>query len=241
MQSLISTPLSKGYINRAIIQSGGGLSANVTPRPYADAEKAGKELWDEAGITTLEQMRKMPASEFKALQTKYQQTHKGGRPFYVCVDGEMLTDTYEHIAKAGNELNIPYMIGFCTNDNAPTMMKKAAEDWALLQETQGRKSTYVYCFGRTLPDDGSFTDTRRDIIPLKGSFHSSELWYMFGTLDNCWRPMEEADYALSDIMVNYWTNFVKYGNPNGKGLPTWSAYTKSTPYIQALDETIVGK
>ena len=241
VQSLISTPLSKGYINRAIIQSGGGLGPNVTPRPYADAEKAGKELWDEAGVTTLEQMRKMPASEFKALQTKYQQTHKGGRPFYVCVDGEMLTDTYEHIAKAGNELNIPYMIGFCTNDNAPAMMKKAAEDWALLQEQQGRKPTYVYCFSRTLPDDGSFTDTRRDIIPLKGSFHSSELWYMFGTLDNCWRPMEEVDYALSDIMVNYWTNFVKYGNPNGKGLPIWNAYTKSTPYIQTLNETIVGK
>ncbi len=53
--------------------------------------------------------------------------------------------------------------------------------------------------------------------------------------------MEEVDYALSDIMVNYWTNFVKYGNPNGKGLPIWSAYTKSTPYIQTLNETIVGK
>ena len=64
---------------------------------------------------------------------------------------------------------------------------------------------------------------------------------MFGTLDRCWRPMEKVDYELSEIMVSYWTNFAKTGNPNGNGLPTWDAYTKATPHLQQLNETIVGK
>ena len=33
--------------------------------------------------------------------------------------------------------------------------------------------------------------------------------------------MEEKDYALSDQMTNYLTNFAKSGDPNGEGLPCW--------------------
>ena len=56
---------------------------------------------------------------------------------------------------------------------------------------------------------------------MKGAFHSSELWYVFGTLGKCWRPMEQHDYELSSKMVEYWTNFAKNGNPDGEGLPEW--------------------
>ena len=33
--------------------------------------------------------------------------------------------------------------------------------------------------------------------------------------------MEEKDYALSDKMVTYLTNFAKNGDPNGDDLPAW--------------------
>ena len=61
---------------------------------------------------------------------------------------------------------------------------------------------YVYYFRHPLPGDDA------------GAFHSAELWYMFGTLDRCWRPMTEVDRTLSDRMLRYWTNFMKSGNPN---------------------------
>ena len=54
-----------------------------------------------------------------------------------------------------------------------------------------------------------------------GAWHSSDLWYWFGTLDACWRPMEQKDYELSEQMTAYLTNFARSGNPNGIGLPTW--------------------
>ena len=42
-----------------------------------------------------------------------------------------------------------------------------------------------------LPDIPYMAGCTRD--DMAGAFHSSELWYMFGTLDRCWRPMEDAD------------------------------------------------
>ena len=74
-----------------------------------------------------------------------------------------------------------------------------------------KQPSYVWYFDRMLPGDDN------------GAWHSSDLWYWFGTLKNCWRPMEAKDYGLSQRMVEYLTNFAKTGNPNGKGLPKWDA------------------
>ena len=56
----------------------------------------------------------------------------------------------------------------------------------------------------------------------KGAWHSSDLWYWFGTLKNCWRPMEKKDYDLSAQMVSYLCNFAAKGDPNGENLPHWT-------------------
>lgn len=69
---------------------------------------------------------------------------------------------------------------------------------------------------------------------MKGAFHSSELWYVFGTLGRCWRPMEQHDYDLSAKMVEYWTNFAKNGNPDGEGLPQWKPCAKGNEFIMEL-------
>jgi para-nitrobenzyl esterase len=58
---------------------------------------------------------------------------------------------------------------------------------------------------------------------------------MFHTLGRSWRPMTEHDYELSDKMMDYWTNFVKFGNPNGKGVDgPWKNSTADDPYIEEL-------
>jgi len=53
----------------------------------------------------------------------------------------------------------------------------------------------------------------------RGAWHSSDLWYWFGTLAHCWRPFTEKDTALSAQMVDYLTNFARTGDPNGADLP----------------------
>ena len=52
---------------------------------------------------------------------------------------------------------------------------------------------------------------------------------MFHSLGRSWRSFTEADDALSIEMVNAWTNFAIYNDPNGKDNTIWTPYTSKTP------------
>ncbi|MBE6816567.1 MAG: carboxylesterase family protein [Ruminococcaceae bacterium] len=86
------------------------------------------------------------------------------------------------------------------------------------------KPVYFYYFSK---DNGS----------LRAN-HAGEMPYAYG---NLWRHgylYEDADFALSDTMQNYWVNFVKTGNPNGNDLPQWAPYTKTQRQILQLDNEV---
>jgi para-nitrobenzyl esterase len=73
------------------------------------------------------------------------------------------------------------------------------------------------------------------------AWHSSELWYTFGSLRDIpeQRDWQEWDYKLADIMSSYWSNFIKTGDPNGEGLTEWpSADTLS--YMNLGDAETIG-
>jgi para-nitrobenzyl esterase len=48
-----------------------------------------------------------------------------------------------------------------------------------------------------------------------------------------WDP---ADFKVSETMQAYFVNFIKTGNPNGKGMPEWPSYTAAGNYqIMKID------
>jgi para-nitrobenzyl esterase len=77
-----------------------------------------------------------------------------------------------------------------------------------------------------------------------GTFHSVDLWFFFETLAKCWRPFVGKHYDLARQMCNYWANFIRNGNPNGKDstgedMPQWNPYTPEAPYGMAFGDKAV--
>ncbi|NLD38586.1 MAG: carboxylesterase family protein [Desulfatiglans sp.] len=67
-----------------------------------------------------------------------------------------------------------------------------------------------------------------------GAFHSVDLWFFFETLAKCWRPFVGMHYDLARKMCNYWANFIRTGDPNGKDadgsdMPFWKPFTEEDP------------
>jgi len=83
-------------------------------------------------------------------------------------------------------------------------------------------NAFIYTFGRVTP--GS-----------EIGWHSGELWYMFGSMRRetaGFRNWERWDWATADIATDYWSNFIKTGNPNGPTVLEWpAAETMDVMYI----------
>jgi para-nitrobenzyl esterase len=63
-----------------------------------------------------------------------------------------------------------------------------------------------------------------------GTAHSEEEPYVFGNFDPAlhWTP---EDLNLGQDVSTYWTNFAKYGIPNGNGLPDWPEFSDASPRV----------
>ncbi|WP_374754554.1 carboxylesterase/lipase family protein [Dyadobacter fermentans] len=104
--------------------------------------------------------------------------------------------------------------------------------WAKAQAAQG-KPAYLYRFTRKLPATG--------IYAQYGAFHTGEVAYAYDNLrfiDRTLRPLEATDDQIANVMSAYWVNFIKTGNPNGRGLPEWPAFNANAPQMILLGEDI---
>jgi hypothetical protein len=65
--------------------------------------------------------------------------------------------------------------------------------------------------------------------------------YVFGnfgggiSLPGLGGPSRPADVALSDLMISYWVNFAKKGDPDGPVLPPWPAFTPAAQNAMHFD------
>ena len=94
--------------------------------------------------------------------------------------------------------------------------------WVKLQSQTGKSPAYAAYLDQ--PSKMSFSQN-----PLRrGVAHADDIMYLNGMFLN--QPEKfPAEAAVSEIMQQYWVNFAKTGNPNGKGLPYWPSFDETKP------------
>ena len=201
------SPISKGLFNKAIMSSGGGVSKMMST---STAEKS-YEFWHavmkNAGCSTIDELKVVDVETYF---NAWQQTKKEMKGFYMpspVIDNEYVIGNGVDLLKDNKQHQINYMCGSTSEDMMPPIIFNMSKKWCEAQS----KDSYTWYFDRQLPGDNN------------GAWHSSDLWYWFGTLDNCWRPFKQKDYDLSNQMTDYLCNFVKTGNPNGNNHPEWKS------------------
>lgn len=267
VQALLTTPLTEGMVSKVIMQSGGGITAVPDMRfPSLEEAEARTDL-TLLGVSSIREARALswqalldrwsssmpaqglqrtPVADGWVLPDSLDQMARQGRHRQVpCLIGytsregipaapnyqlwrELLEREYgprqagTFAALCGGEK------GFAaySQEHFTLHCRAAAEAWALLLERQGTGPAYVYCLNRQLPGDSM------------GPFHAADLWYVFQTLNRCWRPWEKEDYWLARACGTYWAQFAKTGVPQGDRLPEWTPYTRSDPRTMLLGADI---
>jgi para-nitrobenzyl esterase len=235
VQTIVSSPMSKGLVSKAILQSGGSYGEGLhTDLPMEKAEGYGLILSDITGADSLEKLREIPAEkllEYIPELSKRVSDDPGALFLLPVIDGRVLKKGYYQAMDDGDIMDIPYLLGstkddilcppHCTKEDS--ILYRGSVAFSQKLEELGRRPAYIYRFAHDLPGD--------DL----GAWHSCELWYMFGTLERCWREFDEQDRKLSSQMLDYWTNFMKNGNPNAEGLTEWQPCTKQNAFVMDFE------
>ena len=94
--------------------------------------------------------------------------------------------------------------------------------WVNLQSKTGKSPAYAAYLAQ--PSTMSCAqDPRR-----RGVAHADDILYLNGLFLS--QPDQyPAESAVAEIIQQYWINFAKTGNPNGKGLPYWPSFDEDKP------------
>lgn len=108
--------------------------------------------------------------------------------------------------------------------------------WARLMDTVPAPA-YLYFFSRVPPAPEG------DAFGHYGAYHTAEIPYVFDNFGvsaslHADRDYDETDRELSNTLASYWVNFAATGDPNGAGLPEWTAFDADADEALEIGDTI---
>lgn len=266
VQALISSPLTKGMVSKAIMQSGGGMTALPDMR-FPDLREAETRTDLTAlGVSSVAEARMLSGEE---LLRRWAATMPGPAVQRTpVVDGYVLPDSLDKMAAAGNYRQVPCLIGYTADEGIPSdpsyehfsaLIRREygielGEQFLALctkAEYEAYRKMYFSEHLHASAEAWALLLEKQRAAPVyvycmdrklpgdqMGAFHAADLWYVFKTFLRGWRPWTGADYELAAACNTYWANFARSGNPNDGRLPQWSPYTAANPASMELGEWI---
>ncbi len=262
VNSLMVAPAARGKFARASVHSGGGFF-NAT-RPLGRAENEGLEFAARAGVMQrgsngLAALRRLPVSAVLAADPS--------TPNYgAIVDGALLPEPVSLAFASGRQAQVPLIAG-STSDEA-SVFGLMGFDAAVLKQRFGidlADLREVYASEGPLSDSQLLRRVQTDFIFTSAALGMSALaarnapaWsYHFDYVP----PVERGDrlgaphcadmphlFGLNQAPIDawpgallrqYWINFIRFGDPNGPGLPSWSRVQPGVPGVLMVGDSAV--
>src|ERR1041384_2941806 len=161
---LCASPLAKGLFHGAISQSGGSFGP---PRPTTfpgenlkrlrDAERGGEEFAKTAGVSSLAELRKLPAEKLPAGRGP------GGAGAWPIIDGHVIPDDQYKLYAAGKYNDTPILVGYNSDEGASFSPPKTPEEY--VADTKQRYGRFADDLLKAYPEgDTTVTKTARDLV-----------------------------------------------------------------------------
>ena len=261
--ALCTSPKAKGLFRRAIAES----STTTAPVPQHsfrlmdEALKTGRETMERFKVSTIEEMRALPAEQLvAAADTNH----------HITVDGYILTKTPYESYKAGEHNEEALLHGFNAEEGTPFILfdqanlknyetkvrayfgEQADEVLALYRPTTDAeaKTMWVDLYSSVYFTHGHYCLSRQAIAAKEpvweylfaktngrlSAWHSGEEVYCYNNIPADSKLYNESDRALADLFSDYFANFIRSGDPNGEGLPAWEESRDGTNVMLLGDE-----
>lgn len=259
VDALCVSPLAKGLFRRAVLESS-TVSSPEPPHSYRlfdEALASGKELMARYGISSLEELRGLPAE--KLVNEQNTQHH-------ITVDGYVLPDTPYNLRKAGVHNEEAVIHGYNAEESGPFILfshasmknyekrvrayfgeytdevlklypassdEEADQAWAKIYGALFFNYSH-YCLNRLETENGVpayeylFSKTNGRL----GCWHSGELVYAFANIPEDSKLYDEEDRRLSRLMHEAWISFAKNGVPAAKGMDPWIVSADSSQVME---------
>ncbi|SFQ45134.1 carboxylesterase/lipase family protein [Parafilimonas terrae] len=264
VNALVASPLAKNLFNKAIAESGASFLRSNSGNSLQQAEEAGEKTATALHVNSIEELRKLPASELMKAQSR------SG----VIIDGYVLPQSIAAIFQENKANKVDLLTGWNENEGLSGPIKNAGDYIKQMQQQYGDNAQTLLQYYPATNDSiasSSQYDLSRDIIfgaqnytwantasgqgnhvyvyrfthkvpgtgvyAKYGAFHTGEVPYAYNNLKFVNRPWTDIDHKLAGVMSSYWANFIKTANPNGKGLPEWKPYNINEKAIMVLGDT----
>ena len=216
---------NEGLFNKAVMVSGAGMFPKFAlPKKASETYDYYHEMIKLSGCKDFEEFKN---ADIKVIHDSYEAIRKIRKDsiynMMPVVDGYLIKDDIDKLIK--DPLKVSYMIGYTNNDMYAAMMAYIGNRFAK------DNGAYVYFFDIDQPGDNN------------GAFHSSDLRYLFGRLNTSWRPFGNEHKKVSEMMMDYLSNFVRNNDPNDERLPEWHKTDRDNRKVLCitLNETKMNK